>query len=68
MTINATFLRFPVYTSKGTVHARRTTVPRKAIDWSKNSHITEIFDFRTLPDASRIEAKIITTRGYLFRD
>ena len=28
---------------------------------------TEIFDFRTLPDASRVEAKIITTRGYLFR-
>ena len=28
---------------------------------------TEIFDFRTLPDASHVEAKIITTRGYLFR-
>ena len=28
---------------------------------------TEIFDFRALPDASRVEAKIITTRGYLFR-
>ena len=27
----------------------------------------EIFDFRSLPDASRVEAKIITTRGYLFR-
>ena len=26
----------------------------------------EIFDFRSLPDASRVEAKIITTRGYLF--
>lgn len=26
----------------------------------------EIFDFRTLPDASRVEAKIITIRGYLF--
>lgn len=28
---------------------------------------SEIFDFRSLPDASRVEAKIITTRGYLFR-
>lgn len=28
---------------------------------------TEIFDFRSLPDASRVEAKIITTRGYLSR-
>lgn len=28
---------------------------------------TEIFDFRSLPDASRVEAKIITLRGYFFR-
>ena len=28
---------------------------------------TEIFDFRSLPDASRVEARIIPTRGYLFR-
>ena len=27
----------------------------------------EVFDFRTLPDASRIRGEIITTRGYLFR-
>lgn len=27
----------------------------------------EIFDFRSLPDASRVQAEIITTRGYLFR-
>lgn len=27
----------------------------------------EIFDFRSLPDASRVEAKIILTRGYFFR-
>ena len=27
----------------------------------------EIFDFRSLPDASRVEATIIPTRGYLFR-
>jgi len=27
----------------------------------------EIFDFRSLPDASRVEARIIPTRGYLFR-
>lgn len=27
----------------------------------------EIFDFRSLPDASRIQAEIITVRGYLFR-
>lgn len=27
----------------------------------------EIFDFRSLPDASLVEAKIIMTRGYLFR-
>ena len=27
----------------------------------------EIFDFRSLPDASRDEARIIPTRGYLFR-
>ena len=27
----------------------------------------EIFDFRSLPDASRIRGEIITKRGYLFR-
>ena len=27
----------------------------------------EIIDFRSLPDASRVEARIIPTRGYLFR-
>ena len=27
----------------------------------------EIFDFRSLPDASRVQAEIIMTRGYLFR-
>ncbi|MCI9156638.1 MAG: DUF1850 domain-containing protein [Lawsonibacter sp.] len=27
----------------------------------------EVFDFRSLPDASRIRGEIITTRGYLFR-
>lgn len=27
----------------------------------------KIFDFRSLPDASRVSARIITTRGYFFR-